>query len=229
MNPIRVLIADERPVVRRGLMAILADHVDVAVAGEVERAGDLLALVRQQQPDVIVLDVFLYGLHTKELVRTLKQQEPTRAVLLFSMASGPHAVERAFKAGAAGYLTRESTPEEVVGAIRKVATGGRYVSLTIAEQLATEVSARPREVLSDREYEVMCLLASGKPVPQVASELSLSAATVKTYRARTLHKMHLHTNAQLVRYALEHDLGECGDAETRSAPSPSRRPGPAGE
>lgn len=206
----RVLIADDHPVVRRGLVEIVAGEPDMTVAGQPATGPETLAFVRTYGCDVVVLDLSLPGLSGLDVLKQLKHEQPRLPVLVLSIYPEDQYALRVLRAGAAGYLTKESAPEELVRALRKVSGGGRYVSAALAEQLAAAVAdpapTPPHRTLSDREYEVMCLLASGRTVKEVAAALGLSVKTVSTYRARLLEKMHMKTNADLTRYCMENRL-----------------------
>lgn len=207
---IRILVADDHAIVRRGLRQIVADESDMEVVGEAQTAQKILDLARQEEWDVIVLNISMPGRGGFEALKALKQTHSKRPVLVLSMYPEDQFAVRAFRAGAAGYMTKESAPEELVQAIRKVVRGGKYVSPSLAEKLAAELGEYaerpPHEALSEREYHVLCLLASGKTVTQIAAEMSLSVKTISTYRARLLEKMRMKTNAEVTRYAIEHRL-----------------------
>ena len=207
---IRILVADDHAIVRRGLRQIVADESDMEVVGEAQTSQEILDLARQEEWDVIVLNVSMPGRGGFEALKALKQTHSKRPVLVLSMYPEDQFAVRAFRAGAAGYMTKESAPEELVQAIRKVVRGGKYVSPSLAEKLAAELGEDterpPHEALSEREYHVLCLLASGKTVTQIAAEMSLSVRTISTYRARLLEKMRMKTNAEVTRYAIEHRL-----------------------
>jgi len=207
---IRILIADDHAIVRRGLKQILAEESGMTVAGEAQNAQEVLDLVRKQAWDVVVLDIAMPGRGGLDVLKEIKPEYPQLPVLILSMHPEDQYAIRALKAGAAGYLTKESAPEELVKAIRKVLAGGKYVSASLAEKLALALEADdqkpPHETLSDREYQVMCLIASGKTVGEIADELSLSVKTISTYRARILEKMSLKSNAALTHYAVQQRL-----------------------
>ena len=209
---IRILIVDDHAVVQRGFKQIVDEQPDMVVAGEARSAAEALALVRKQPVDVVVLDISMPGRSGLDVLKELKQERPKLSVLMLSMHPEDQYAVRALKGGAAGYLTKESMPEELVRAIRKVATGGRYISQSLAEKLASVIGTdaeRPiHETLSLREYEVLRMMASGKSVTEIADELALSVKTVSMYRARILSKMGMRNNAQLIRYAIEHRLVE---------------------
>jgi len=208
---IRILIGDDHTVVRRGLQQILSDEPDMSVVGEAHNAQEVLALVRKQHWDLVVLDISMPGRSGLDIIEELKHERPKLPVLILSMHPEDRYAVRALRVGAAGYLTKESVPEELVKAIRKVVTGGRYVSSSLAEKLAcvlsTDDTGRPlHETLSNRELQVLCMMGSGKSVGAIAAELSLSVKTISTYRARILEKMHLKNNAELIHYALQNRL-----------------------
>jgi len=209
---IHVLVADDHAVVRRGLRQLLAETADIEVAAEAATAAEALDLVRAQAFDVVVLDLSLPGRGGLELLGEIKAASPQAAVLILTMHPEDQYALRALKAGAAGYLTKETAPELLVEAVRRVAKGGRYVSPTLAERLAVHVEkarpGAPHESLSDREFSVFRMLAGGRTVGQIADELSLSVKTVSTYRTRVLEKMGLSTNAELMQYAFRHGLAE---------------------
>jgi len=209
---IRVLVADDHAVVRRGLLQILEEAPDMVAAGEASTGRQVLEVVRENDYDVLVLDIAMPEGGGLEALHQLQSLRPDLPVLILSMHSERQYAERTIRAGAAGYLTKETAPDELIVAIRQVASGGKYVSRSLAEELVTALSgereAEPHEALSTREYQVMCLLATGKTVKQIASELSLSVKTVSTYRARLLEKLGLASNAEVIRYALERELVE---------------------
>ncbi len=207
---IKILIADDHPVVRQGLKQMLADEPDMKVAGEAANATELLEKVRREPWDIVLLDITMPGRGGLDVLKDLKRDRGKLPVLVLSMHPEDQFGLRVLKAGAAGYLTKDSAPEELVKAIRKVCGGGKYVSPLLAEQLASRLDAAeprpPHEFLSDREYQVMRLIASGKRVGEIARDLSLSVKTISTYRLRLLEKMDLKTNAELTRYAIERGL-----------------------
>ena len=208
----KVLIADDHPVVRHGLKQILAADPEMVVVGEAKNGGEVLELARKLEWDVAILDYSMPGRSGVELLSELKREFPQRPVLILSMHPEELHARRVLKAGGAGYMNKESAGEELVAAIRKVVGGGRYVSASLAEKLAVELAPDaqkpPHETLTDREYRVMWLLASGKPIKQIAKEMFLSPSTISTYRVRILRKLGLATNAALVHYALKHQLIE---------------------
>ncbi|HQR03720.1 MAG: response regulator transcription factor [Proteobacteria bacterium] len=207
---ILVLIADDHAIVRQGLKQILSDTEDMVVAGEADDGAAALHLARSQSWDVFLLDVTMPNRNGIDTLKQLKKEYPRQPVLILSMHPEEHYAVRAIKSGAAGYLTKQSAPELLVTAIRQVAAGRRFISPTLAEQLANALAddsdKPPHERVSDREYQVLVRIASGKTLTQIAEELNLSAKTVSEYRKRLLEKMRLDTTADLIRYGIEHSL-----------------------
>lgn len=208
----KILIADDHPVVRQGLKQILSLDPGLEVVGEAKNGNEALELARTLEWDVAILDYSMPGRSGLELIKDIKREHPKRPVLVLSMHPEELHATRVLKAGGAGYINKESASAELMVAIRKVMGGGKYVSPALAEKLAFELAPDKQkplhETLSDREYRVMWLLASGKPINQIAKELILSPSTVSTYRARILKKLRLTNNAQLVQYAVKHHLAE---------------------
>lgn len=206
----RVLIADDHAVVRRGLKQILSEERDITVVGEAKNGHEALEMSRRLEWDVAVVDYAMPGRSGVELLKEIKRHHPKRPVLVLSMYPEEWHAVQVLRAGGAGYLSKETATEELMTAIRKVVKGGRYVSPALAEKLASGLApdrARaPHETLSDREYRVLWLLASGKPISQIAQEMFLSPSTISTYRTRILRKLGLANNAQLVQYAVQHQL-----------------------
>ncbi len=206
----RVLIADDHAVVRRGLKQILSEERDVTVVGEAKNGHEALEMSRRLEWDVAVVDYAMPGRSGVELLKEIKRHHPKRPVLVLSMYPEEWHAVQVLRAGGAGYLSKETATEELMTAIRKVVKGGRYVSPALAEKLASGLApdrARaPHETLSDREYRVLWLLASGKPISKIAQEMFLSPSTISTYRTRILRKLGLANNAQLVQYAIQHQL-----------------------
>jgi two-component system, NarL family, invasion response regulator UvrY len=205
---LRILIADDHPIVRRGLQQILSSEADVANVGEAQNSTEVFELVRSQQWDVVVLDITMPGRGGLDTLKELKRLYPALPVLILSMHPEDQYAVRAFRSGAAGYINKESAPDELVKAIRKITRGGKYVSPTLGEKIAFVMEAEPssHHSLSDREYQVMILMASGKTLTQVAGEMSLSVKTISTYRERILSKMKMKSNAELTYYAIKHNL-----------------------
>jgi DNA-binding NarL/FixJ family response regulator len=206
----RVLIADDHPVVRQGLKQMLASEASASVVGEATNGDEALELARKVEWDVAILDFTMPGRSGLELIADMKSAFPSRPVLVLSMHSEDVHGTRALRGGASGYITKESAPRDLTIALRKVANGGRYLSPSLAEILARDCvndsNKALHEQLSDREYRVMWLLATGKQIKEIAKELGLSASTVSTYRTRTLRKLGLASNAALVQYAVRNHL-----------------------
>jgi two-component system invasion response regulator UvrY len=206
----RILIADDHPVVRRGLRDIVAAEQDMTVVGEARSGDEALEMAHKLEWDVAVLDYSMPGCSGADLVREVKRQHPERPVLVLSILPEEVHAGQVFKAGGAGYINKASASEDLTGAIRKVVSGGKYVSAAFAEKLATELAEGgekpPHSLLSDREYRVMWLIASGKQINEIAGEMTLSPSTISTYRARILRKLALSNNAALVRYAVKYRL-----------------------
>jgi two-component system invasion response regulator UvrY len=206
----KILLVDDHAVVRRGLRHILADELRRAEFGEARNAQEAINRVWKEKWDIVVLDITMPGRSGLEVLREIKRSKPKLPVLVLSMHPEDQFAVRILKSGASGYMTKESAPEELVGAIQKIVSGGRYVSPSLAEKMAMylteDIKTPPHERLSDREFQVMRLIASGKTVREIAEENFLSVKTVRTYRQRILEKMGLHRNAELTRYAIEHQL-----------------------
>jgi DNA-binding NarL/FixJ family response regulator len=209
---IRILIADDHAVVRRGVMQILQEAPDIVAAGQAASGREALQAIQAAHYDLVLLDVAMPDGGGLEILQHIRALNPGLPVLFLSIYPEKQYALRALKASAAGYLTKESAPEELIAAIRQVARGGKYVSQTLAQQLAAELGGEtlqaPHEILSNREYQVLRRLGAGQSVTEIAGELSLSVKTVSTYRARILVKLGLQTTAQLIRYALERGLVE---------------------
>lgn len=207
---IRILISDDHAVVRRGLREILMRDLPDAVCYEVDNAQQVLAEVQSQEWDLVILDVTMPGRSGIDVLGDLKRIHPRLPVLVLSMHPEDQYGKRVLKAGASGYMNKDVAPDELIKAIRKVLAGGRYVSSALAEKLALDLNkdtARPaHETLSDREFEVLRMIASGKTVGAIAEELHVSVATISTYRARILLKMDMTTTAQLMHYGLRNHL-----------------------
>jgi two-component system invasion response regulator UvrY len=207
---LRVLITDDHPVVLRGLKQILADEPGFAEPGEARTAGEALRQLRDHVWDALILDINLPDQSGLEVLREVKERTPKLPVLVMSMHPEDQFAVRILKAGAAGYLTKDAAPDELIKATRKVISGGRYISSALAEKLADVLSgtsdSSPHEALTDREFEVLRLIAQGKTVSEIAEQLDLSVKTVSTYRTRLLEKMGLKTNAELMAYALRRNI-----------------------
>jgi DNA-binding NarL/FixJ family response regulator len=207
---IKILIADDHAIVRKGLKQIVAETSDMDVAGEAANGQEVLELVRNSDWDIVLLDIAMPGRGGMDTLKVLKQERPELPVLVLSMYPEEQYAVRTLKAGAAGYLTKESAPEELISAIRKVSLGGKYVSASLAEKLASHLAMDkgkpPHEILSDREYQVMLLIASGMTVKEIADKLSLSVKTISTNRGRIMNKMKMKNNAEIIHYAIKQGL-----------------------
>jgi two-component system invasion response regulator UvrY len=211
-NLIRIIIADDHAIVREGLKQILADSKDIVVTGDAENGVDAIKLVRKDDCDVLLLDISMPDRSGIEVLKQIKKESPKLAVLMLSMHREDQYAVRSLKAGASGYLNKQSAPNELVDAIRLVAAGRKYISPALAQELANQVG-EDREVplhetLSDREYQTFIMIASGKTVSDIAEELSLSVKTISMYRSRLLQKMKLRNNAELTHYAIKNELVE---------------------
>jgi two-component system invasion response regulator UvrY len=209
---IKILIADDHAIVREGLKQILAETVDMVVGGEATNGQEVLEHVRREDWDLVLLDLAMPGKDGLDTLKELKQEKPKLPVLVLSIYPEEQYAVRLLKAGASGYLTKESAPEELIAAIRKVSQKGKYVSASLGEKLAFYLEAsgdQPNhELLSDREYKVMLMIASGKTVTEIADKMFLSVKTISTYRVRALKKMGMSNNAEFMYYALKHGLLE---------------------
>jgi two-component system invasion response regulator UvrY len=207
-----IIIADDHTVVRQGLKQILAAEPDMSVIGEAKNFGETLAVLRTLEWDVLILDYSMPGGNGLQVLKEIKHAYPRRPVLILSMHPEDAIAISALRAGAAGYINKECASEELTVAIRKAVSGKKYVSASLAEKLALELEegseGLPHESLSDREYRVMWMIASGKSITNIAEELTLSPNTVSTYRIRILRKLKLEHNSDLVRYAVKHGLVE---------------------
>jgi DNA-binding NarL/FixJ family response regulator len=206
----RILIADDHAILRRGLREILEHELGAVHCGEAGNSQEILRQIQQERWDLLILDITMPGRNGLDALRDVKQMRPKLPVLVLSMHPEDQYGRRVLRAGASGYMNKESAPEELIKAVRKVLAGGTYVSPTLAEKLAIDLGERREKALherfSDRELEVLRMIASGKTVSQIAEELHLGVPTVSTYRARILEKTGMTTTAALVRYALEDHL-----------------------
>jgi two-component system, NarL family, invasion response regulator UvrY len=209
---IKVLLADDHAILRGGLKEILVRHLESVECGEAENAEQVLTQVRKHPWDLLILDITMPGRSGLDILADLKLLRPGLPVLVLSMLPEDQFGKQALKAGAWGYLKKESAPEELIQAVRRILAGGRYVSPTLAEKFALDLQGnaerRPHEALSPREFEVLAMIGSGKAVGQIAGELHLSGTTVSTYRARILEKMKMTTTAELIRYAVRNHLAD---------------------
>ena len=206
----RILLVDDHPVVRQGIKQVLSGAFHPAVVGEAANAQEGLHEVRSTAWDVLVLDLTLPGISGLDMLKELRRERPSLPVLVLSMHPAEQFARRAINAGASGYVTKDSPPTELVKAVGEVIAGRRYVNASVIEDLVTETPSetahRPHDVLSDREYQVLRMIASGLTVSQVASRLALSVKTISTYRARVLEKMRMKTTAELMHYGIQHGL-----------------------
>lgn len=207
---LKVLIADDFPLFRRGIKDLLSDGLGDLTVGECANAHELLELVRRKKWDVLILDISMPGTTGADALMQVKKERPSLPVIILSMHPEDQYAVRMFKAGADAYLTKASAPEELVKAMKKVLAGGQYVNQSLGEKLVRLVhqpaDRMPHELLSDREYEVMRFLASGKTVSEIAESMRLGVTTISTYRTRILDKLSLKNNAELMRYAVQHGL-----------------------
>lgn len=207
---IRVVIADDHAVVRAGVKQILADASGVSVVGEASSGNEALELVRKTPCDVLILDISMPGRGGMETLKQLRSESSDLPVLFLTMHAEEQYAVRAIKAGAAGYMTKDSIADDLVNAVRKVSAGKKYITASVAERLAEEIGMdaekTPHERLSDREYQIFIMIASGKTVSEIGKELSLSVKTISTYRARILEKTGLRNNAEITHYAFQEKL-----------------------
>jgi two-component system, NarL family, invasion response regulator UvrY len=203
---IKILVADDHPIIRRGIKQILDETPGLHVGGEASTGPELIACLERERWDVIVLDISMPGGNGIDLIGDVRRLRPEARVLILTVFSEEQYAVRALRAGAAGFLTKESAPDKLVEAVRKIAAGGRYVSPELAEALASmlagDTGGPPHERLSNREFEVLKMIGSGKTVSEIASELGLSVKTVSTHRTRILLKMNMKTNAELTHYTV---------------------------
>jgi DNA-binding NarL/FixJ family response regulator len=209
---LKVLLVDDHALIRAGLRQVLTIGFPKVTIGEAQNAHEAMTLVQKQEWDIAITDITLPGRSGLDLLAEFKHLRPTMPVLILSVLSEDEFAVRVLKSGAAGFVHKESSMEELVKAIKKVLSGGRYVSQALAEKLASQLGSPPAEEphkkLSDREYLVLTMLASGKTLTQIGKILSLSIKTISTYRSRILQKMQMSNNAELTRYALKHGLVE---------------------
>jgi DNA-binding NarL/FixJ family response regulator len=209
ISVLRVLIADDHPVVREGVRQIFATVPDIELAAETSNGTDTVWKVRQGNIDVVLLDISLPGTDGIDVLKQLKRERPRVPVLMFTIHPESDYAVRSLRAGAAGYIVKDVRPAQLIEAVRHVARGGRYITPAVAEQLAFVLlsdTENPHERLSDREFRVMCLIASGKSHAEIGAELNVSPKTVSTYRGRILEKMNMRTNAELTHYAIQRGL-----------------------
>jgi two-component system invasion response regulator UvrY len=208
----RIIIADDHEIVRAGLKQIIADDPDLLVEGEASDGQELLEKLRKKKFDLVLLDMKMPGRSGLEILKQLKIEHPSLPVLVLSMHSEEQYAVRTIKAGASGYITKETAPDKLLEAIRRVCGGGKYISQSLAEKLADSISDSqskpPHEYLTDREFQVMSMIASGKTISDIARELFLSVKTISTYRQRILEKMSMKNNAELTHYVISNNLLE---------------------
>lgn len=209
-KPYRILIVDDHAIVREGLKQILAEVDDIEVAGEADCSSRALQMARREPWDMVLMDISMPDRSGLETLELLRKEHPGIKVLMLSMHRETQYAVRALKTGAAGYLNKQSAPDQLVDAIRLVASGKKYISAEVAQELASQVSGErdglPHEGLSNREYQTLCMIASGLPVSAIAEKLALSVKTISMYRARLLKKMQLKNNAELTHYAIRQGL-----------------------
>mgnify|MGYP003417055158 FL=1 len=207
---IRIIIADDHAFLREGIKKTIQDEIDMKIVGEASNANEALSIIKELDPDVVIMDISMPGKSGLDVLKDLKVMKKKYRILILSMHPEDRFAIRALKAGAAGYLTKESAPDELVKAIRTVLTGRKYVSKALAEKLADilsdDMDKLPHEQLSDREYEVFIKIASGKKATDIAAEISISVHTVNTYRARILEKLSMNSNVELTQYAMHNNL-----------------------
>ena len=207
---IRVLVADDHAILRKGIKQILAEIPGVEAVDEAANGQEALSKVAKERYDLVLLDIAMPGRSGLDILKQLKTEKPNLPVLILSMHPEEQYAVRALKAGASGYLTKESAPDELITAVQKILQGGKYVTESLAEWFVSELgkpaNKPPHHTLSDREYEIMCMIAAGKSLTEIGEELALSVKTVSTYRSRVLSKMNMKSNADLTRYALENSL-----------------------
>jgi len=210
MKKIKILIADDHPIVRAGFKQVIADTPDMLVADEAGNGQEVLNLIGKKDYDLVLLDISMPGRSGLEILKDLKSEKPKLPVLILSIYPEEQYAVRALRAGASGYMTKASAANELIAAIRKISAGGKYISASLAEKLAFyldgDATRPPHETLSDREYQVMLMIASGKTVTEIADELCLSVKTISTYRTHILEKMKMKNNAEITLYAVHNKL-----------------------
>ena len=210
MKKIKILIADDHPIVRAGFKQVISDMPDMLVADEAGNGQEVLNLIGKKDYDLVLLDISMPGRSGLEILKDLKSEKPKLPVLILSIYPEEQYAIRALRAGASGYMTKASAPNELILAIRRISEGGNYISASLAEKLAYyldgDAAKPPHETLSDREYQVMLMIASGKTVTEIANELCLSVKTISTYRTHILEKMKMKNNAEITLYAVQNKL-----------------------
>lgn len=208
-KPINVLVVDDHPLFRRGLRNAFTETSDVELIGESATANEVPELIRAYKPNVVILDIALPDKHGLEVVKQIKDEFPKVPVLILSMYPEEQYAVRFFKAGVSGYLTKDSNLDTILEAVRKVAGGGKFATAKVTEKLAFEflqTDKPPHELLSDREYQVFLMIAAGKSLTEIGEDLALSVKTISTYRTRILEKLKMKKNAEIIYYAIEHQL-----------------------
>lgn len=208
---IKVLVADDHPIFRAGIKHILSQHADIKVACEVENGDELLKNIRPDTFDIILLDISMPGISGVELIKTIKSEQPNLPILVLSMHKEDIYAVRTIKVGASGYVCKDNASTDLIQAIRKVASGGKFITKVLAEQIELDMSSSaanisPHAMLSNREFQIFLLIAGGKSVSEIAEELTLSVKTVNTHKVRIKEKMNLHNNSDFMRYANTHHL-----------------------
>jgi len=207
---IKVFIADDHAVVRSGIKQILSEESDIKVVGEASNTDEIMKHLYDQNWDILILDITMPGQNGLDAIMEIKQRKPDLKILILTMHSEEEVAIRALKTGASGFLNKDSVPGELIKAVKKVYEGGKYISSSIAESIALSFEKSkpnmPHEDLSDREFQIMCLIASGNSLNQIADNLSISVKTVSTYRSRILEKMNMKSNVELTHYAIRHKL-----------------------
>lgn len=208
----RILVVDDHAIVRKGLIQIISEVPGMHMVDEAGNGIEAMQMLLEKDYDIVLLDISMPGKSGLDILRTIKNKRPKIPVLVLSVHPEEQYAIRAIKAGASGYLTKDSAPDELIAAIKKISKGGKYVTTSLAEKLLYELEPSDEkpghEILSDREYQVMCMFALGKTLKEIAKELSLSIQTVSTYRMRILEKMRMSTLAEVIRYAIKHGLVE---------------------
>jgi DNA-binding NarL/FixJ family response regulator len=207
---IRLLIVDDHALMREGLKQLFEGENDIEIGAEAGSGEEALAMLSQETVDLVLLDLTIPGIHGVELIKAIKEQPNSPPILILSMHNEPQIAKRKLKAGASGYITKDSSPKDLLAAIRKVAAGGRYIAGDIAEKIAFEVSNEtplvPHELLSGRELVILRMLAKGKKVNEIAAELNISSKTVSTHKARLMQKMHIDSDVKLMQYTIAHGM-----------------------
>ncbi len=209
MSATRVIVVDDHTLVRAGIRELLSTTDDICVVGEATNGAEAMGLIRQQEADLLLLDLSMPGVAGVDLIRRLIAEFPRLPILMLSMHNDGAIVSRILKAGAKGYVTKDCEPETLLGAIRKVARGGRFIDPALVDDIVFESneSESPQRVLSDREFQILQKLSSGLTLAEIAAELCLSPKTVSTHKTRLMQKLRLKTSADIIRYALNHNLG----------------------